>query len=95
MATESDTLVCSLYDLISSIIPVGHGFELLNENLLYYKHHRIAPNNMEFVKVEIGKILKTEVISASASFWAFPVVIVTNKDGKSRILWTTKTCIRE
>ena len=46
--------------------------------------YRAAPKEQEFIKEEIDRMLKNDLIRPSTSAWASPVVVVKKKNGKLR-----------
>ena len=56
------------------------------ENLIPIRQraYRVAPLEQEFIKDEVSRMLKYNLIQPSESPWASPVVLVRKKNGKLR-----------
>jgi deoxyuridine 5'-triphosphate nucleotidohydrolase len=61
-----------------------HAIELIDDTPIRLRPYRYAPKEQEFIREEVQRMLKQGVISPSQGPWAFPVVLITKKDGTIR-----------
>ena len=64
---------------------VQHIIDTGNANPIKQPHRRLPLGKRDIEKTEIDKMLKRGVIEPSKSPWSSPVVLVTKKDGTTRI----------
>ena len=84
MLLESDAVANSLDDLRPADTPIDHSFELLDQKPIHQPVRRLAPKFNDVVREELRKMLSSGIITPSVSPWAFPIVMITKKDGKPR-----------
>lgn len=75
----------SLNDLCQVQVPVFYDFKLLDEIPIYRKPRPLPPLFQNVVHKESSKMLNGRIVTPETSGWAFPIVLVTRIDGKSRL----------
>ena len=63
---------------------ITHSIDTGNAKPIKQRSYRTSPDQQDFIKNEIGEMLKKGIISPTSSPWASPVVIVPKKNGKKR-----------
>jgi hypothetical protein len=63
---------------------ITHSIDTGNAKPIKQRPYRTSPDQQEFIKNEIGEMLKKGIISPTSSPWASPVVVVPKKNGKKR-----------
>lgn len=82
---EKEVIARSLHELRPAKVPFRHCFELTDDNLVYHKSRRMAPKHNEVVKRDLELMLIAEAIRPPSLAWSLPILIATEKDGKTRL----------
>ncbi|UYV70775.1 K02A2.6-like, partial [Cordylochernes scorpioides] len=61
-----------------------HRIDTENAKPIKHKPYRVSPKERDIIKEQIQDMLQEGVIRASSSPWAFPVILVRNRDGNWR-----------
>lgn len=71
-----------LEDLMPAEVSRTHHFGLTDESPIYFRPRRLSPLLNSPVLAEIFNMLPADIVKASVLVMAFPIVVITKRDGK-------------
>lgn len=66
---------------------ITHSIILKDPTPINQKPYRVPEKMVEKLKTEVKMMLEMEIVQPSQSEWSSPILLVTNKDGRSEILY--------